>query len=75
MLALNDKGIYVSTGSACSANKPDASHVLTAIGIDENDALCTIRVSLSDLTTEDDIDIAAKEIAELSAQLHSMACS
>lgn len=72
MLMLNSKNICVSTGSACSINKLESSHVLKAIGIENNDAICTIRISLSYLNTENEMDIAARTISEISNQLHNL---
>lgn len=73
MLMLNDKDICVSTGSACSANKLESSHVLKAIGIDDKDAICTIRISLSYINTKEEMKIAAKTISEISKQLYDLA--
>ena len=47
--ALEDKGIYVSAGSACSAHKPQPSATLKAIGVDKSLLDSTIRFSFSDL--------------------------
>jgi cysteine desulfurase len=49
-------GIYVSTGSACSANSTEISHVLEAIGLSKEDAMKTIRITLPDDITMEDID-------------------
>lgn len=73
MLMLNSKDICVSTGSACSTNKLESSHVLKAIGIEDSDAICTIRVSLSSLNTTEEMEIAAKTISEISKQLRDLA--
>lgn len=72
MLMLNENGICVSTGSACSANKLESSYVLKAIGIDDKEAICTIRISLSHHNTNEEIEIAARKIAELSAKLYEL---
>lgn len=53
--ALEDKGIYVSAGSACSSNKPMPSETLRAIGIEKELLDCTIRFSLSVFTTQEEI--------------------
>ena len=52
---LEQDGIYVSTGSACSSNKKGQSHVLQAMGIKEKDIEGTIRFSLGRYNTEEDI--------------------
>ncbi|MBP5198868.1 MAG: cysteine desulfurase [Lachnospiraceae bacterium] len=53
---LEDEGIYVSAGSACSSHKPQPSATLTAMGIDKAGLESTIRFSFSVFTTEADID-------------------
>lgn len=63
--ALEDKGIYVSAGSACSSNKPAASATLKAIGIDKQYLDSTLRFSFSLYTTEEEIDYTVKCMKEL----------
>jgi len=53
--ALEQRGIMVSTGSACSSRRRRVSHVLTAIGLNHTQAEGAIRFSLSPLNTEDEI--------------------
>lgn len=53
---LDQHGIHVSTGSACQAGVPEASHVLIAMGVSEADARGALRFSLSYSTTEADVD-------------------
>lgn len=53
--ALEDKGIYVSAGSACATNHPKVSPVLKAAGLSDEDASSTIRFSLSRETTKEEI--------------------
>ena len=54
--ALEDRGIYVSAGSACSSNKPQASATLKAIGLEKDLWDSTIRFSFSVFTTMEEID-------------------
>lgn len=54
--ALENHGIFVSTGSACSTNKPMPSPVLTAMGLKREEIMGAVRFSLSDNLSEDDID-------------------
>lgn len=54
--------VYVSTGSACSTNKPAPSHVLTAMGCTPQEITGAVRFSLSDETTEEDIAGAAEAV-------------
>lgn len=53
--ALEDRGIYVSAGSACSSNKPSVSATLKAIGVEKELLDSTIRFSLSVFNTEEEI--------------------
>lgn len=54
--------IAVSTGSACVSGNRDPSHVLTAMGLESQEALCTLRFSFSQYTTEQEIDQAIPKI-------------
>lgn len=65
MHALEEKGIYVSTGSACHSNRFGESHVLSAIGLSKEEIGGTIRFSLSDLTTDEDIRYCVSELREI----------
>ena len=53
---LSGEGIYVSSGSACSSHSYTPSRALTAFGLTPTDADCSLRVSISERTTESDID-------------------
>jgi cysteine desulfurase len=44
---LEQEGLLVSTGSACHTHKPEPSHVLLAVGIPEQEAVCSVRMSFS----------------------------
>jgi cysteine desulfurase len=63
--ALEEKGIYVSSGSACSSHHPTPSVTLTAIGLPKDSMDSTIRFSMSELTTEEDIEYTLEQIKEL----------
>ena len=52
---LDSAGIQVSTGSACSSAEPGPSHVLTAMGLNPEDAHASVRFSLGEETTEEDV--------------------
>ncbi len=56
IMALDQKGIMTSTGSACSAKNLEPSHVLLATGISREEAHCSLRVSLGRYTKKEDID-------------------
>jgi cysteine desulfurase len=66
---LSEKGIYVSTGSACSSNSLEPSHVLTAMGIPHEHAHGAIRFSLSKDTTKEEIDYTIKHLKEIISKL------
>jgi len=63
--ALEDKGICVSSGSACSSHHAGASSTLEAIRLDPKLADCTLRFSLSMFTTEEETDAALQALKEL----------
>ncbi|MDE6025758.1 MAG: cysteine desulfurase [Lachnospiraceae bacterium] len=63
--ALEDRGIYVSAGSACSSNKPHASNVLTAIKLPKEQLESTLRFSFSEFNNMDEVDYTLKVIEEL----------
>ncbi len=62
---LDLKGICISGGSACMSGSLSASHVLTAMGFDENKAMSSIRISLSIYNTKEDIDFLVKTLKEI----------
>ena len=62
---LDAAGIRCSQGSACSSSRPEASHVLRAMGIDEEGAYASVRFSFSILNTEEEVERAAHTIADL----------
>jgi len=61
---LEQDGIYVSTGSACSSNKKGQSHVLKAMGLKDKEIEGTIRFSLGRYNTKEDIEFAAAKTIE-----------
>ena len=63
--ALEDKGIYVSSGSACSSNKSKESAVLTAIGLDKKRLESTLRFSFAEENTEEEVDYTVDTIKQL----------
>ena len=56
VLKLNRLGFATSTASACSAGDTEPSHVLSAIGLNAEQALSSLRVTISQLNTDEDID-------------------
>ncbi len=65
-------GLAVSSGSACSSENPRPSHVLQAIGLDEDEARASLRFGLSRFTTADEIDRAAAILAGGIARLRAL---
>ena len=63
--ALEDKGIYISAGSACSSNRPAVSSTLKAMGIDKDLLESTVRFSFCEFNTEEEVDYAVGEIKQL----------
>lgn len=63
--ALEDKGIYVSAGSACSARKPQPSVTLKAIGVEKELLNSTIRFSFSVFTTREEIDYTIRAMYDI----------
>lgn len=72
LLALATKEIYVSTGSACSEESEEASHVLLAIGLRPEIARSAIRMSLGRFNSEQDVELVLKEMPEIVARLRAI---
>jgi cysteine desulfurase len=72
LLALATKGIYVSTGSACSEESDEVSHVLTAIGLRPEIARSTVRMSLGRFNTDEDIDLVLRDLPEIVAKIRKI---
>lgn len=70
-LILSLGNISVSNGSACSAVTSKPSHVLKALGLSDEEALCSIRFSLGRFTTEEEIDFTTKKVTELVKQFRA----
>lgn len=66
-------GVEVSTGSACSAAEPGPSHVLTAMGIRPEDAHASVRFSIGEDTTEDDVAFICKVTPPIVERLRALA--
>ncbi len=67
VLALDRKGVCLSSGSACRSGSPKPSHVLLAMGLSEEDAHCSIRFSLGIENTEAEMDRVAALVSEILA--------
>lgn len=67
--ALENKGIYVSAGSACSSNKASVSNTLKSIGLPAEYMDSTLRFSFSSFNTKEEIDYAVREINDMLGML------
>jgi cysteine desulfurase len=72
VIALDLKGLAVSTGAACSSGAIEPSHVLLAMGLRRDQARASIRFSLGRQTTNEDIDFALALVAETVARLREL---
>lgn len=72
LLLLDDKGIFASSGSACTSGSLDPSHVLLAIGRPHEIAHGSLRLSLSEENTEEEIDYIIKSVKEVVYYLRSI---
>lgn len=72
LLLLDDKGIYASSGSACTSGSLDPSHVLLAIGRPHEIAHGSLRLSLSAENTEEEVDYIINAVSETVGYLRSM---
>ena len=72
LLLLDNAGIYVSTGSACNSASLSPSHVLSAIGVPVERIHGSIRFTIGDFTTREDIDYVLEVLTEVVAKLRSI---
>ena len=71
-LRLEWAGIAASSGSACASSSLDPGHVLLAIGLPHEVAHGSVRLSLSDYNTEEDVDYILEKLPEIVSTLRSM---
>ena len=72
LLMLDASGIAASSGSACTSGSLDPSHVLLAIGLPHAVAHGSLRISLSDQNTEEDVDFLLEKLPPIVARLRAM---
>jgi len=72
LLSLDMEGIAASSGSACTSGTLDPSHVLLAIGLPHEIAHGSLRLSLGDFNTEDEVDFVVEKLVEIVARLRAM---
>ena len=69
LMMLDEKGICASSGSACTSGSLDPSHVLLAIGVPHDTALGSLRITIGDGTTEDDVNYFLSVIPKIVERL------
>ncbi|NLA86542.1 MAG: cysteine desulfurase NifS [Clostridiales bacterium] len=72
ILMLDNAGIFASSGSACSSASLDPSHVLLAIGLKHEVAHGSVRLSISETTTDEDVDYIIKTLPPIVNKLRAM---
>ncbi len=71
VVALDRRGVSLSSGSACKSGSPEPTHVLMAMGKTANEAHCSVRFSLSHGTTKQDIDDAIAALARVLEEMET----
>ena len=72
LLMLDSFGICASSGSACTSGSLDPSHVLLAIGLPHEIAHGSLRLTLSEETTKEELDFTVDKLKEIVQYLRSM---
>ncbi len=72
ILGLNSRGIYASTGSACSSKTLEPSHTLIALGLKQEEAHGSLLLTLGKFNTEDDVDYIVECLPEIVERLRSL---
>ena len=72
LIMLDMEGICASSGSACTSGSLDPSHVLLAIGLPHEIAHGSLRLTISEETTKEDVDFVVEKIKEIVARMRSM---
>ena len=72
LIMLDMAGICASSGSACTSGSLDPSHVLLAIGLKHEEAHGSLRLTLSEESTKEEMDIVAEEVKKIVQRLRDM---
>ena len=72
LIMLDMKGICASSGSACTSGSLDPSHVLLAIGLKHEEAHGSLRLTLSEESTKEEMDVVAEEVKKIVQRLRDM---
>ena len=70
--SLEQDGIFVSTGSACSSNKKGQSHVLSAMGLSQKEIESTVRFSFSEFNTAQEMDYVTDKVKQAVARFRKL---
>jgi cysteine sulfinate desulfinase/cysteine desulfurase-like protein len=71
VIAMDHKGVALSSGSACKSGSPEPSHALLAMGLSDEQAHCSVRFSLSESTTEEQILRTVETLAQVLDEMES----
>jgi cysteine desulfurase NifS len=71
VVALDQHGVSISSGSACKSGSPKPTHVLMAMGRSEEEAHCAVRLSLSHETTKEDIESTLTSLEQVLEEMES----
>ena len=78
VIALDQHGVALSSGSACKTGLPEPTHVLKAMGKSDEQAHCAVRLSLSRFTTDkeikDTLSIIEKVLVEMESTIRFLPC-
>ena len=69
LFLLDEAGVCAAAGSACASGAMEPSHVLTAMGLSNTEALSSLRFTLGHTTTEDEVDLALKAVPDAVTRL------
>ena len=72
LILTNEKGLCIASGSACSTGKREPSRIMTAMGHNDQRALSSVRLSVSSMNNEEEIDNASKIIISCVEKLRSL---
>ena len=72
VMNLDTAGVAVSTGSACSEGNVDPSHVLIAMGLEEQEALCSVRFSFGRFTRSEEIDRVIELLPDIVERIRTL---
>ena len=75
VLMLDEAGVHASAGSACASGTDGPSHVLLALGLSEEEAQTSLRLSINEYNTDREIDYILEKVPEIIAQLRALSPS